>query len=209
MSSEAQAHQTPYFSQESLKRLKLPTSYQPLVVACDDRGVHVLLSASSLLRYAQYSMTTGRFVQNAPFSEATSRFFLKHSAPVQFFTVGMALWLVRDANGGLYPLSRDHAGAIRDPPLLVGAHSGCTCAVEPFSPQALPPVTSVCVGPRSTDSQLCVVCVPRTTFLSAVVRCDLPAMKSCLSESAGETIRLALYHGHRVCLPCRPDVCPD
>lgn len=106
--------------------MKLPASYYPQALACDQRGVYVLLSANSLLRYVQFSMTTGRFVQNAQFTEATSRFFLKRSAPVQLLPMGVALWLVRDADGGLYPFTRDHAGAMRDPPFMVGTWDACS-----------------------------------------------------------------------------------
>lgn len=52
--------------------------------------------------------------------------------------------------------------------------------------QIVPPVTSVCVGPRSCDSQVCVVCVPRQSVLPAVARCDLPAIRSTLEDSQGE-----------------------
>ena len=64
-------------------------------------------------------MTSGLLSQKSQLGEVVSRYLLRQGLPLQLAPLGISLWLVVDGNGGLYPLSRDSAGAIKDPPLLV------------------------------------------------------------------------------------------
>lgn len=66
-----------------------------------------------------FNVHTGRVSQNAQCSEITSRHLLSQ-ASLQLVPLTLSVWLVVDARGGLYPISKDIAGTMKDPPMLVG-----------------------------------------------------------------------------------------
>ena len=123
LASDVLTQHSPYLTQEPVKRLRMSSTYQPLAVGCDARGVHLLLHARSIVRYVLYNLHTGKFGQHAPFGEVVSRYLVRQGCPLQLLPISMSLWLLVDGHGGLYPLCKDSMGSMKDPPLLVGPPS--------------------------------------------------------------------------------------
>ena len=64
-------------------------------------------------------MASGLLSQKSQLGEVVSRYLLRQGSPLQLVPLSISLWLVLDGSGGLYPLSKDNAGAVKDPPMLV------------------------------------------------------------------------------------------
>lgn len=117
--SEASSHQTPYFIQDAPRRLRPPPTHTLVTVACDSRGVHALYTIQNQLRYLLFNLDSGKFHQNAHFSELSSKYFIKQGSALQLVPINLSLGVVVDQYGGLFPVSKNNTGNIRDLQLLV------------------------------------------------------------------------------------------
>lgn len=96
-----------------------------MAMACDSRGVHVVHSLHSAVRYTLYSLDVAKAAQSSQFSDVTSRYLLQQTGPLRLWPVGLGnVWLLLDAMGGLYPLQKDSAGGMKDLPMLVSVWCG-------------------------------------------------------------------------------------
>ena len=117
---EASPHQSPYFLQESPKKLRYSSFYNLLTLACDLRGIHALFTAHSQVDYVLFNLNTSEFSQNGPFGELNSQYLLKQGMPLRLVTINSNLGVVLDQHGGMFPISKNSAGNLRDLQLLVG-----------------------------------------------------------------------------------------
>ena len=123
LASEASSYQTPYFIQDCPRRLRPPPSHSLVSVACDTRGVHALYMTQSQLRFVLFNLDSGKFYQTSQFSELSSKYLVKQGIPLQLmpisFSLGNYLGILIDKHGGLFPISKNNIGNIRDLQLLV------------------------------------------------------------------------------------------
>lgn len=117
--SDAASYQTPYFIQEAPRRLRPPPGHTLVTVACDLRGVHALYLVQNQLRYILFNLDSGKFHQNSHFSELSSKYLIKQGGPLQLVPINLSLGVVLDQRGGLFPVSKNGSGSIRDLQLLV------------------------------------------------------------------------------------------
>ena len=135
---EASPHHSPYFLQESPKKLRYPSFYNLLTLTCDLRGIHALFSAHSQVDYVLFNLNTSEFSQNGPFGELNSQYLLKQGMPLRLVTINSNLGVVLDQHGGMFPISKNSAGNLRDLQLLVGHRFSftkfilhvCTCTLR-------------------------------------------------------------------------------
>ena len=116
--SEASLYQTPYFIQDSPRRLRPPPTHTLVTVACDSRGVHTLYTVQNQLHYTLYNLDTGKFHQNSHFSELSSKYLVKQGT-LQLVPINLSLGVVLDEHGGLFPISKNSIGNVKDLQLLV------------------------------------------------------------------------------------------
>lgn len=90
-----------------------------LSLSCDIRGVHALYSSHNQLRYVQFSLETGRFHLNSRFSELSSKYLIKQGSSLRLVPVNQGVGLIIDKYGGLFPISKNTIGNVRDLQLLV------------------------------------------------------------------------------------------
>lgn len=100
-----------------------------LSVACDSRGVHGLYVVQNRLCYVLFNLNTGKFHQNAQFSELSSKYLIKQGGPLQLVPINLSLGVIVDKQGSLFPVSKNNSGNIRDLQLLVRA-VGCCVVVN-------------------------------------------------------------------------------
>ncbi len=117
--SEASPHHTPYFIQEVPRRLRPPHSYTLLTLATDTRGLHCLYAARDLLHYIVYNLDSGKPLQDSQFSLLSSQYLLKQGGALQLTPINLSVGVVMDEHGGLFPVSKNNTGNIRDLPQLV------------------------------------------------------------------------------------------
>ena len=118
--------QLPSCAQDCPKRLKTSSYHSLMTMACDSRGVHIVHSLHSTVRYTLYSLDTAKAAQSSQFSDVTSRYLRQQAGALRLWPVGPGnTWLLVDAMGGLYPLQKDSAGGIKDLPMLVCMCCGC------------------------------------------------------------------------------------
>ena len=104
--------------------------------------------------------------------------------------INLSLGVILDKHGGLFPVSKNNIGNIRDLQLLVRGvwfyHArGVVSLLSPPSPQNLPPVSCVNVGICSTRNSLVGVVVRKQVLMPAVLRCDLQAVQTILDQFKG------------------------
>ena len=116
---EASPQQAPYFNQETPRKLRYPSFYNLLTMSCDLRGVHALFTAHSQVDYVLFNLNTSEFSQNGPFGELNSQYLLKQGMPLRLVTINSNLGVVIDQHGGMFPISKNSAGNLRDLQLLV------------------------------------------------------------------------------------------
>ena len=117
--SEASSYQTPYFIQEAPRKLRPPLNHTLLSVACDSRGVHALYNVQNQLRYMLFNLDSCKFHQNSHFNELSSKYLIKQGSLLQLVPINLSLGVVIDKYGGLFPISKNNVGNIRDLPLVV------------------------------------------------------------------------------------------
>ena len=116
---ETSPQQAPYFLQGTPRKLRYPSFYNLLTLACDHRGIHALFSAHSQVDYVLFNLNTSEFSQNGPFGELNSQYLLKQGMPLRLVTINSNLGVVIDQHGGMFPISKNSAGNLRDLQLLV------------------------------------------------------------------------------------------
>ena len=117
--SEASPQQMPYFIQEAPRKLRPPPSYTLLTLATDSRGLHGLFAAKELLHYVLFNLDTGKPLQDSQFSLLSSQYLLKRGGALQLTPINLSVGVVMDEHGGLFPVSKNNTGNIRDLPQLV------------------------------------------------------------------------------------------
>ena len=116
---EASPQQAPYFLQEMPRKLRYPSFYNLLTLACDLRGIHALFTAHSQVDYVLFNLNTSEFSQNGPFGELNSQYLLKQGMPLRLVPINSNLGVLIDQHGGMFPISKNSAGNLRDLQLLV------------------------------------------------------------------------------------------
>ena len=138
---EASPQQAPYFLQETPKKLRYPSFYKLLTLACDQRGIHAIFTAlftpHSQVDYVLFNLNTSEFSQNGPFGQLNSQYLLKQGMPLQLVPINSNLGVVIDQHGGMFPISKNSAGNLRDLQLLVSCYIGGQIGSAPDSSQLL------------------------------------------------------------------------
>ena len=116
---EAPPQQVPCFLQQTPRKLRYPSFYNLLTLTCDQRGIHALFTAHSQVDYVLFNLNTSEFSQNGPFGELNSQYLLKQGMPLRLVTINSNLGVVIDQHGGMFPISKNSAGNLRDLQLMV------------------------------------------------------------------------------------------
>lgn len=102
--------------------------------------------------------------------------------------INLSLGVLIDERGGLFPISKNNIGNIRDLQLLVCLFvfvgKGLLCLLV-LHLQNLPPVSCVSVGVCSNRNSLVGVVVKKQVLIPAILRCDLHAVQNILEQLKG------------------------
>lgn len=71
------------------------------------------------LCYMLFNLDSGKFHQNSHFNELSSKYLIKQGGSLQLVPINLSLGVVIDQHGGLFPVSKNNIGNIRDLQLLV------------------------------------------------------------------------------------------
>lgn len=155
-------------------------------MACDSRGVHALYNIQNQLHYTLFNLDSGKFHQNSHFSELNSKYLIKQGGMLQLVPINLSLGVVIDKYGGLFPISKNNIGNIRDLQLLVRDHlpEGKGWFIF-LGLQHLPPVSCVSVGVCSNRNSLVGVATKKQVLIPAILRCDLQAVQNILEQLRG------------------------
>ena len=123
--SEASPHQTPYFIQDTPRKLRPPPSHTLLTMATDQRGLHCLFAVRELIHYVVFNLDSGKLLQDSLFGQLSSQYLLKQGGALQLMPINLSVGVVMDQHGGLFPVSKNNTGNIRDLPQLVSGRGCC------------------------------------------------------------------------------------
>lgn len=176
--------------QDTPRRVRPPPNHTLISVACDSRGVHTLYVTQNQLHYMLFNLDTGKFHHNSRFSELSSKYLIKQGGVIQLIPVNLSLGVVMDEHGGIFPISRNNIGNIRDLQLLVssvlsgkGSSHAFPCL---WCMQNLPPVSCVSVGVCSTRNSFVGVVAKKQVLMPAILRCDVSSVQNLLDQLKGE-----------------------
>ena len=124
--SEASPHQTPYFIQDTPRKLRPPSSHTLLTMATDQRGLHCLFAVRELIHYVVFNLDSGKLLQDSMFGQLSSQYLLKQGGALQLMPINLSVGVVMDQHGGLFPVSKNNTGNIRDLPQLVSGVGGAS-----------------------------------------------------------------------------------
>lgn len=66
-----------------------------------------------------FNLDSGKFHQNSHFSELGSKYLIKQGGALKLMPINLSIGVVMDEHGGLFPVSKNNIGNIRDLQLLV------------------------------------------------------------------------------------------
>lgn len=103
--------------------------------------------------------------------------------------INLSLGVIIDKCGGLFHISKNNVGNIRDLQLLVsGGGKWLSLVYLYFGAQNLPPVSCVSVGVCSTRNNFVAVVAKKQVLMPAILRCDMAAVQNIFDHLKGEQL---------------------
>ncbi|XP_068706016.1 E3 ubiquitin-protein ligase UBR5-like [Montipora foliosa] len=169
------ANKIPDCIQRTPKLLCVPPGTRPIAVTVNCKGVHVILRTSSLgVRYALYSLASSKPETGGTMPKVCATFLSQPgSRDIKLYPTGDdSLIMMTDANGGLFPLSKNFLGTVKDPAWM---------DIPPLQSLGVG-VTSVRPGSECKARALVVVlAVESQQLMSHVLKCDWDAIRHFLT----------------------------
>ncbi|XP_065062827.1 E3 ubiquitin-protein ligase UBR5-like isoform X1 [Rhopilema esculentum] len=163
--------------QKTPKQLSVPGNCKVLSMALDTNGVHTLTKSSSNLRYAMFSLATGRIEPGGNIPAEAAAVLTSSPSPPVLYSAGMdSLILLRDGNGCVFPLIKDYIGGIKDPNWV-----------------NLPPISCIAMGSHAvkagstiSHAVLALIIIKSQALMKSISKCDIEGIRESLQAMEKE-----------------------
>ena len=120
--------------QRSPKKVNISDSPNFITFTVSNNGIHAIVKSGPKIEYKIYQIGSGKVSKSLFFPTDTNAFLGRDSSLINLYACGesdVAVTL-RDGNGSLYPLARDHLDAIKEPqPLDMAPIQAMSMAIHP------------------------------------------------------------------------------